>query len=83
MIKEQVNVGNAVTTLRNPAAELVSQACAFSSDISFETENTKINAKSIMGMMTFVPQNGDIITICVNGADEQEAAFAIKNYLEK
>ena len=42
----------------NPIAELVQVACKFDSEITLESENRKINAKSIMGIMAFNPHNG-------------------------
>ena len=47
------------------------------------TGDKKINAKSIMGMMSMNFANGSEITIVANGSDEKEAVDAIAAYLGK
>ena len=49
--------------------------------IYVESGNKKVNAKSIMGMMTLGLDAGDSVTISVNGADESEAMNQIEGYL--
>ena len=61
----------------NPIAELVQ----FDSEITLESENRKINAKSIMGIMAFNPSDGMNVDIVTKGDDEQEALVAIENFL--
>lgn len=82
MIKEQVVVGRIEFMQHNPAAELVNQACYYNSEIHLQIDNKNINAKSIMGMMTFAPSEGDVVIISANGADESEAVQGIKKFLE-
>ena len=65
----------------NPIAELVQVACQFDSNITLESDNRKINAKSIMGIMSFNPTEGMSIDIVTDGADEKEALSAIEKFL--
>ena len=46
-----------------------------------ESENRRINAKSIMGIMAFNPTEGMSIDIVTEGDDEQEALAAIEKFL--
>lgn len=46
-----------------------------------ETENKRINAKSIMGMMTLNLTEGEALTVSVEGSDEEAAAERIEKYL--
>lgn len=64
-----------------PVALLVQTASQFDSTIYIESGNKKVNAKSIMGMMTLVLAAGEIVTITADGKDEEDAAVAIENYL--
>ena len=64
-----------------PVAMLVQVASQFESDIYVEVENKKMNAKSIMGMMTLGLDSGDEVTISADGSDEQEAMKKIEAYL--
>lgn len=64
-------------------ALLVQEANHFSCKISFQKDNKKINAKSIMGMMSLVLKEGDQIVLIADGEDENAATESIKELLEK
>lgn len=64
-------------------ALLVQEANHFSCKISFQKDNQKINAKSIMGMMSLVLKEGDQIILIADGEDENAATESIKELLEK
>lgn len=64
-------------------ALLVQEANHFSCKISFQKDNKKINAKSIMGMMSLVLKEGDQIILIADGEDENAATESIKKLLEK
>ena len=64
-------------------ALLVQEANHFSCKISFQKDNKKINAKSIMGMMSLVLKEGDQIILITDGEDENAATEIIKELLEK
>ena len=64
-------------------ALLVQEANHFSCKISFQKDNKKINAKSIMGMMSLVLKEGDKIILIADGEDENAATESIKELLEK
>jgi catabolite repression HPr-like protein len=66
-----------------PVALLVQMASQFESDIYLEIENRRVNAKSIMGMMTLGLDTGAEVTVSVNGRDEEEAMSKIETYLTK
>ena len=65
----------------NPIAELVQVACKFDSEITLESENRKINAKSIMGMMSLKLQKGEDVTIVADGQDEDAAVSGVATFL--
>lgn len=81
MNKKSVIVSNVSEEHDNPIAELVQMACKFDSEIILESENRKINAKSIMGIMAFNPCEGMTVNIVTEGADENEALSAIEKFL--
>lgn len=64
-------------------ALLVQEANHFSCKISFQKDNKKINAKSIMGMMSLVLKEGGQIILIADGEDENAATESIKELLEK
>ena len=57
-------------------------ASQFRSEIYLEVDNSKrVNAKSIMGMMTLGLDSGDEVVVSVNGEDEEKALHEIEAYL--
>ena len=81
MSRKEVVVSNVSKEHDNPIAELVQVACKFDSEIILESNNRKINAKSIMGIMAFNPHNGVEVEIEADGADEAEALTAMEKFL--
>jgi len=64
-----------------PIAMLVQVASRFESSVYIETQNKRVNAKSIMGMMSLGMAEGEQLTVIAEGADEESALEAIDNYL--
>lgn len=64
-----------------PVAMLVQVASKYESNIYLESIGKKVNAKSIMGMMSLGLDNGEQVTVTAEGTDEGEAVEAIQNYL--
>ena len=81
MSNKEIIVSNVTKGHDNPMAELVQMACQFDSNITFENNNRKINAKSIMGIMAFNPSKGMSVNIITDGDDEKEALLAMEKFL--
>lgn len=81
MSRKNVIVSNVSEEHDNPIAELVQVACRYDSEIILESNNRRINAKSIMGIMAFNPSEGMSVNIVTDGADEHEALLAIERFL--
>lgn len=81
MSEKRVIVSNVEKEHENPIAELVQVACQFDSDITLESEEKRINAKSIMGIMAFNPSKGMSVNIVADGKDEKEALTAMERFL--
>ena len=81
MSRKEIIVSNVSEEHNNPIAELVQVACRFDSEITLESNNRRINAKSIMGIMAFNPSEGMSINIVTEGSDEEEAVLAIEKFL--
>lgn len=64
-----------------PVALLVQVASQFESNIYVESADKKVNAKSIMGMMTLGLAAGEDIIVSADGGDETEAIEKIEKYL--
>ena len=64
-----------------PVAVFVQVASQFESSIHVETGNIKVNAKSIMGMMSLGLNMGEEVTVVAEGEDEAAAISSIEKYL--
>ena len=81
MISETVCVNLAGDVEARPVAVLVQKASQFESKVFIQSGDKKINAKSIMGMMSLGLNQDEEITVCAEGADEQDAVSDIVAYL--
>ena len=64
-----------------PVAILVQVASQYTSKIYVECEDKKVNAKSIMGMMTLGLSAGEEVVVSADGEDENNAMDEIEKYL--
>lgn len=64
-----------------PVAMLVQVASQYDSSIYVECDSRRVNAKSIMGMMSLALGSGESVTVIADGSDEQEAMTSIEEYL--
>ena len=81
MIKKPITIRLSSGLEARPVAMLVQVASQYTSNIYLESEARKVNAKSIMGMMSLGLDNGENVTVSVDGADEEEAMKSIEEYL--
>lgn len=81
MLKKTITIGLASGLEARPVAMLVQIASQYDSQIYVESQAARVNAKSIMGMMTLGMGSGENITISADGADEKEAMSNIEKYL--
>lgn len=83
MVEKQFKIIDQTGLHARPATKLVQQASKFSSDISLEYKNKKVNLKSIMGVLSLgVPVNAEI-KIIADGNDEEEALNSLGELLRK
>ncbi len=81
MMKKEVEIQLENGLEARPIALLVQVASQYDSSIYIESEGKRVNAKSIMGMMTLVLSAGDKIVVSADGKDEEEALNGVEAYL--
>lgn len=81
MITRKITIGIPAGLEARPVAMLVQVASQYDSTIYIEDGSRKVNAKSIMGMMSLGLNSGEDVTVLVDGADEKEALESIEKYL--
>jgi phosphocarrier protein len=82
MTEQKVTITNRAGIHARPAAVLVEVSKDFKSSIYIEKENTRINGKSILGIMTLCAEYGSVLKIIAQGEDEKEAVEAIVRLFE-
>lgn len=80
-MKKEVRVSMSNSMEATPIAHLVQLANGFSSEIYFEMDTKKVNAKSIMGMMSLVLSTGDMVTVDAEGEDAPKAIEELEKFL--
>ena len=70
MVRKPVTIRNSMDMEMRPIAHLVQEASQYKSRIFIEMNDKKINAKSIMGMMSLELCTGESLTVEAEGEDE-------------
>ncbi len=81
MTKQSIKIQLPSGLEARPVALLVQVASQYESNIYVESHEKKVNAKSIMGMMTLGLSSGEEVLVSADGKDEQEALENIEKYL--
>lgn len=81
MKKETMSIQLANGLEARPIAVLVQIASQFESKIYLEAEGKRVNAKSIMGMMSLGMDVGESVTIEADGEDENAAVVKLADFL--
>ena len=80
-MKREVTIQMSDSIEATPIAHLVQLANQFDSRVYFEMDTKRVNAKSIMGMMSLILSSGSTVTIDAEGDDEQKAIDAMTDFL--
>lgn len=81
MVKKTITIGLSAGLEARPVAMLVQVASQYESSIYVECESKRVNAKSIMGMMTLCLAAGEDVEVSAEGVDEVQAIDEIEKYL--
>lgn len=73
MISRSVMISNSVGLHARPATFFVQKANCYKSSIWVEKEDCRVNAKSLLGVLSLGISKGTEITVIADGADEAEA----------
>ncbi|APT45207.1 HPr family phosphocarrier protein [Bacillus safensis] len=83
MVEKTVTIQLKTGLQARPAALFVQKANRFGADIFLEKDGKKVNAKSIMGLMSLAISSGVTVTLIADGADEQEAIEALTDFINQ
>ena len=81
MLRKSILINRPQGLEGRPIAELVQVASKYESRVYLEHGNRKVNAKSIMGMMSLDAAAGESIEVTIEGTDEENAMEEISAFL--
>lgn len=82
MATKLVNVTNATGLHARPAADFTKMANACVCEVSLEKDGKKVNAKSILGILSLGIVKGSQVTIITEGEGEAEALAKLVDFVE-
>lgn len=82
MVSGVVTVNNSVGLHARPATFFIQRANSFKSSVWVEKDDRRVNAKSLLGVLSLGIVKGTEITIVADGTDENEAVKTLINIIE-
>ncbi|MCP4643259.1 MAG: HPr family phosphocarrier protein [bacterium] len=81
-ITEELVIANKLGLHARPAATLVQKVLQFSSDVHISLNGHRVNAKSIMGLLTLAAAQGSRLSVTCKGSDARDTMDAIRALVE-
>lgn len=82
MVSSEVTVQNSVGLHARPATFFIQRANEFKSSIWVEKDERRVNAKSLLGVLSLGIVKGTPISIIADGSDEEEAVKTLVALIE-
>ena len=83
MVSKEVVISNQVGLHARPATYFIQKANEFRSSIWIEVDDRKINAKSLLGVLSMAITTGTEVTLIAEGPDEEAAVKTLAQMLVK
>lgn len=83
LVEKSVKVELDAGLQARPAAQFVQEANRYSAHLFLEKNGKRVNAKSIMGLMSLAITSGETITLLAEGADEEIALNHLTAFVSK
>lgn len=82
MYTQNVTINNEVGLHARPATFFIQKANEFKSGIWVEKEERRVNAKSLLGVLSLGIMKDTTVTLIADGSDEKEAVDALAELIE-
>ena len=82
MISRGLTINNSVGLHARPATFFVQKANSFKSSIWIEKEDCRVNAKSLLGVLSLGITKGTAVTLIADGADESSAIDGLAELID-
>ncbi len=77
MIKREMTITNSIGLHARPATFFIQKANTFKSSIWIEKDDRKVNAKSLLGVLSLGIAKGMVVTLIADGQDENAAVDSL------
>ena len=82
MISKEVTINNQVVLHARPATFFIQKANEFKSSIWIERDERRVNAKSLLGVLSLGIVKGTAVNIVADGVDENEAIATLSELID-
>ena len=82
MVKREMTITNNIGLHARPATFFIQKANSYKSLIWIEKEDRKINAKSLLGVLSLGIAKGMTVTLIAEGQDEAEAVSGLSKLID-
>ena len=82
MIKREMTITNNIGLHARPATFFIQKANSFKSSIWIEKDDRKVNAKSLLGVLSLGIAKGMVVTLVADGQDEKDAVEGLINLVQ-
>ena len=82
MYTQEITVNNEVGLHARPATFFIQKANEYKCSIWVERDERRVNAKSLLGVLSLGIVKGTTITLIADGVDEKEAVDALTSLIE-
>ncbi len=77
MVKREMTITNSIGLHARPATFFIQKANTFKSSIWIEKDDRKVNAKSLLGVLSLGIAKGMVVTLIADGQDENAAVDSL------
>jgi phosphocarrier protein len=82
MVLKEITVLNQVGLHARPATFFIQKANEYKSSIWIEKDERRVNAKSLLGVLSLGVTRGMLVTVIADGADEKDAVGGLSDLVE-
>ena len=83
MITREVTINNQVGLHARPATFFIQKANEFKSVIWVEKDDRRVNAKSLLGVLSLGIVKGTTISVIADGVDEEQAVETLADLIDR
>ena len=81
MISREITITNSIGLHARPATFFIQKANAYKASVWVEKEDRRVNAKSLLGVLSLGIAQGMTVTLLADGQDEEDALDGLVNLI--